>query len=92
MCCFLLQIISLKQGEINIATLQGSQDEISELTSKFRNPPLVTLNCNNIPTIVVMQGLSICQAPLISPTNTPTYLGESPSSDPPNHSPLLGAA
>ena len=39
----------------NITTLQDSQDEISELTSKFRNPPLVTLNCNDIPTVVVVQ-------------------------------------
>ena len=30
-----------------IITLQDSQDEISEFTSKLWNPPLVTLNCNN---------------------------------------------
>jgi len=55
LCRFLLQMISFEARRINITTFQDSQDEISELTSKFWNPPLVTLNCNNIPTVVVVQ-------------------------------------
>ena len=62
-----------------IITLQDIQDEISGLTSKFRNPPLDTLNCNNnfgTFSSCCTDSKAFVKRETLSPTNTFTnYLG-----------------
>ena len=62
-----------------IIAIQDSQDEISGLTSKFRNPPLDTLNCNDkfgTFSSCCTDSKAFVKRETLSPTNTfPTISG-----------------